>query len=305
VEWVAQWKPLAGELEPAVRRMVVSLRTVKDQAGISTTALASKTPYSRSTWDRYFNGRAFPPRGAVAALVRLAGADEARLLAEWELAESAHTQSPTLLADPVDADDACRAGGAAGGDGMAGAAGVSGAAGGDGMSSADGAAGGPGTGGGPPGAVGGLGGDGGSAVAGVRVRVLGWRRWGVVVAVAGAVAAVTVGVIWLSGGSRPGSTAAPAPAAVRAPDLGCHFSRTGGRFYAGHSTTSDRLVALNAGGQDVVEVQCLLKRHGVDPGRVDGLFGQHTQQAVEQFQRADGAVVDGIVGPQTWALLRG
>jgi hypothetical protein len=259
VEQVAQWKPLAGELEPAVRRMVVSLRTVKDQAGLSTTALAGKTPYSRSAWDRYLNGRAFPPRGAVAALVRLAGADEARLLAEWELAESAHTRSgPALPADRVDA-----------------------------------------------GAAGGPDGDSGPVAARVGTRVRGWRRPGVVAAGVVAVAVVTVGVIWLSDGSRPGSTAAPAPAAVRAPDLGCHFSRTGGRLYAGHSTTSDRLVALNAGGQDVVEVQCLLKQHRMDPGRVDGLFGQHTQQAVEQFQRADGAVVDGIVGPQTWALLRG
>jgi peptidoglycan hydrolase-like protein with peptidoglycan-binding domain len=51
-------------------------------------------------------------------------------------------------------------------------------------------------------------------------------------------------------------------------------------------------------------VQCLLGRHGCNPGRTDGLFGQHTENAVKKLQRESGAVVDGIVGPQTWALLR-
>jgi hypothetical protein len=245
---------VAAELDPAVRRMVVSLRTVKDEAGLSTTALAGKTPYSRSAWDRYLNGRAFPPRGAVAALVRVAGADEARLLAEWELADSARTAAvPAGSAPPLDGPEV------------------------------------------PADATGGS-----AAGAGGR------RRWGVVAAgVVVIAAAVVVGAMWLTGGDQPAPRAASAATRAAPPDLTCHLGRTGGRLYAGHSTTSDRLVAMNGAGQDVVEVQCLLKQRGFDPGRVDGLFGEHTATAVKQFQHAAGTPADGIVGPQTWALRRG
>jgi peptidoglycan hydrolase-like protein with peptidoglycan-binding domain len=91
---------------------------------------------------------------------------------------------------------------------------------------------------------------------------------------------------------------------VQPKGYGCDYTKRDGRLYAGHSMTSDRLVVLNAGGEDVVEVQCLLTHHGFDPGRIDGLFGERTEKAVRDLQRAGGAVADGKVGPQTWALLR-
>lgn len=56
-------------------------------------------------------------------------------------------------------------------------------------------------------------------------------------------------------------------------------------------------------------VQSLLRRIGYDPGSVDGIYGTQTQQAVSRFQRDNGLVADGIVGPATWdafeRILRG
>ncbi|WP_052050932.1 peptidoglycan-binding protein [Leptolyngbya sp. KIOST-1] len=56
-------------------------------------------------------------------------------------------------------------------------------------------------------------------------------------------------------------------------------------------------------GEDVRQVQQALVRWGATI-TADGLFGPATRQAVEQFQRSQGLVTDGIVGPQTWALLQ-
>ena len=49
-------------------------------------------------------------------------------------------------------------------------------------------------------------------------------------------------------------------------------------------------------------VQTLLNQKGYSLD-VDGMFGPKTQAAVKSFQRANGLVVDGIVGKNTWAAL--
>ncbi|WP_435858969.1 DUF2690 domain-containing protein [Streptomyces varsoviensis] len=49
--------------------------------------LAAKTAYSRSSWERYLNGKKLPPRQAVEALCRLAGEPLGRTVALWELAD--------------------------------------------------------------------------------------------------------------------------------------------------------------------------------------------------------------------------
>ncbi|MFH8469117.1 helix-turn-helix domain-containing protein [Streptomyces sp. NPDC017991] len=70
-------------------RLARTLRELRSATGLSLAALAAKTPYSKSSWERYLNGKALPPRQAVEQLCRLAGERQDRPLALWELAESA------------------------------------------------------------------------------------------------------------------------------------------------------------------------------------------------------------------------
>lgn len=53
----------------------------------------------------------------------------------------------------------------------------------------------------------------------------------------------------------------------------------------------------------VKTVQTKLKRWGYYTGSVDGIFGTKTKAAVKSFQKKNGLVVDGIVGPKTAAAL--
>ncbi|MGP1385370.1 MAG: peptidoglycan-binding protein [Thainema sp.] len=55
-------------------------------------------------------------------------------------------------------------------------------------------------------------------------------------------------------------------------------------------------------GSDIERIQTALQRSGLLVG-VDGVFGSHTEQAVKQFQQQTGLVVDGVVGPNTLAMM--
>ena len=83
------------------------------------------------------------------------------------------------------------------------------------------------------------------------------------------------------------------------------MKRVDGSWYAGNSRTRDATVGYGDAGPDVAEVQCLLRRAGVSPGGIDGMFGPLTQGAVKAFQRQARLDVDGVVGPHTWKALRG
>jgi transcriptional regulator with XRE-family HTH domain len=69
-------------------RLVAVLRELRAGAGLSLAALAERTAYSKSSWERYLNGKSLPPRQAVQELCRLANEPDGRLLALWEIAES-------------------------------------------------------------------------------------------------------------------------------------------------------------------------------------------------------------------------
>ncbi len=70
------------------------------------------------------------------------------------------------------------------------------------------------------------------------------------------------------------------------------------------SDTADPILRRSAKGPEVELLQALLVANGADLV-VDGLFGQATQSAVRAFQEREGFRVDGVVGPATWAALRG
>lgn len=59
----------------------------------------------------------------------------------------------------------------------------------------------------------------------------------------------------------------------------------------------------NLRGDDVAELQSVLNRLGFDCGRVDGVFGPRTQDALVDFQRNMGLDPNGIAAPDVVALL--
>ncbi|MBK3577375.1 DUF2690 domain-containing protein [Streptomyces sp. MBT65] len=71
-----------------MNQLVASLRELKTRTGLSLAGLAAKTPYSKSSWERYLNGKTLPPREAVEELCRLAGEPVGRCVALWEIAEA-------------------------------------------------------------------------------------------------------------------------------------------------------------------------------------------------------------------------
>ncbi|MFB7368876.1 DUF2690 domain-containing protein [Streptomyces sp. NPDC056222] len=69
-------------------RLTAELRELRARTGLSLAALSERTAYSKSSWERYLNGKSLPPRQAVQALCRIANEPDGRLLALWEIAES-------------------------------------------------------------------------------------------------------------------------------------------------------------------------------------------------------------------------
>ena len=63
------------------------------------------------------------------------------------------------------------------------------------------------------------------------------------------------------------------------------------------------IIKQGATGSTVKTIQQKLKRWGYYNGAVDGIFGSKTKEAVRYFQRRNGLVVDGIVGPATLKAL--
>ncbi|MFF3936167.1 helix-turn-helix domain-containing protein [Streptomyces phaeofaciens] len=88
-----RWKELPDELDPQVREFAELLRRVVDRAGLSLPALADRTGYSRTSWERYLNGRLLAPKGAVVALAEVTGSPSVHLTTLWELAERAWSRA--------------------------------------------------------------------------------------------------------------------------------------------------------------------------------------------------------------------
>ena len=68
-------------------------------------------------------------------------------------------------------------------------------------------------------------------------------------------------------------------------------------------SASAAVVAWGSRGAQVTLIQQKLKQYGYYDGTVDGIFGRETYQAVVWFQRKNGLMADGAVGPSTAAAL--
>ncbi|MER6916968.1 DUF2690 domain-containing protein [Streptomyces sp. NPDC000594] len=90
---MARWKALPEDLDPEVREFAEQLRRLVDGSGLSIAAVSDRTGYSKTSWDRYLNGRILAPKGAVVALAEVTGASPVHLTTLWELAERAWSRA--------------------------------------------------------------------------------------------------------------------------------------------------------------------------------------------------------------------
>ncbi|WP_079053841.1 DUF2690 domain-containing protein [Streptomyces graminilatus] len=88
-----RWRALPDELDPQVREFASQLRRLVDRSGLSTAAVADRTGYSKTSWERYLNGRLLAPKGAIVALAEVTGTNPVHLTTMWELAERAWSRS--------------------------------------------------------------------------------------------------------------------------------------------------------------------------------------------------------------------
>ncbi|NGO44420.1 helix-turn-helix domain-containing protein [Streptomyces ureilyticus] len=292
---MARWKELPDSLDQRERQLIVQLRRLKDRSGLSLSALAAKTTYSSSSWERWLNGKKPVPRGAVTELARVCGTDPTRLLVLHEVAEGARQAAPGASGAAVEPEEepaattrtaatrttASRA--AASRTVTMRTAALRTAT--EPRSPGD-----------PP-----------AARRRPRPRLV----LGAVAALLVAFGAGTiVGLSWQDDSGGPGQggpgqqTALAAESYRRGQTYDCDISRKDGGLYAGYSASEQVLLDINHVGWDVVEAQCLLARHGFDPGDIDGVYGEKTKGAAWAFQEKRELARDGIVGPDTWRELR-
>ncbi|MER7926426.1 MULTISPECIES: DUF2690 domain-containing protein [unclassified Streptomyces] len=84
---------MPDELDPQVREFASQLRRLVDRSGLSIAAVADRTGYGKTSWDRYLNGKLLAPKGAVIALAEVTGTSPVHLTTLWELAERAWSRS--------------------------------------------------------------------------------------------------------------------------------------------------------------------------------------------------------------------
>ncbi|MEU6481018.1 DUF2690 domain-containing protein [Streptomyces sp. NPDC047017] len=77
-----------------LERLFVELRRIKQAAGFSYGQLADRTHYSRSSWERFLNGKQPPSKVTVEQFAAATGADPRPLLALLELAGQSSARGP-------------------------------------------------------------------------------------------------------------------------------------------------------------------------------------------------------------------
>ncbi|MGV4985671.1 DUF2690 domain-containing protein [Streptomyces sp. NRAIS4] len=88
-----RWKDLPDELDPQIKEFTQQVRRLVDRSGLSVAALADRTGYSKTSWERYLGGRLLAPKGAIVALAEVTGTNPVHLTTMWELAERAWSRA--------------------------------------------------------------------------------------------------------------------------------------------------------------------------------------------------------------------
>lgn len=88
-----RWKALPDDLDPQIKEFTSQVRGLVDRSGLSIAALADRTGYSKTSWERYLSGRLLAPKGAVVALAEVTGTSPVHLTTMWELAERAWSKA--------------------------------------------------------------------------------------------------------------------------------------------------------------------------------------------------------------------
>jgi len=78
---------------------------------------------------------------------------------------------------------------------------------------------------------------------------------------------------------------------------------TGNTSNTADTAPTVRTLREGLSGDDVKSLQQKLKDKGFSPGAIDGDFGPGTAAAVLSFQKSEGLLADGVVGPRTAAAL--
>ncbi|MEU6353960.1 DUF2690 domain-containing protein [Streptomyces sp. NPDC047072] len=84
---------MPDELDPQIKEFASQLRRLVDRSGLSVAAVADRTGYSKTSWERYLGGRLLAPKGAIVALAEVTGTNPIHLTTMWELAERAWSRS--------------------------------------------------------------------------------------------------------------------------------------------------------------------------------------------------------------------
>ncbi|MFG3049479.1 DUF2690 domain-containing protein [Kitasatospora sp. NPDC048239] len=99
------WKQLPDELSGPARRLTEDLRAIKDAAGLSLSELATRTHYSRASWERWLNGKRVVTEQALEALIGAVECDGARLRALWAEASAPEAAEDAPAADGLASDE--------------------------------------------------------------------------------------------------------------------------------------------------------------------------------------------------------
>lgn len=325
-------KVLPAELDPSARQLIEQLRRLKDHGELTMRQLAAKTGYSARSWERYLGGTTLPPGEAVEALARITGADPVPLFALHEVAAAtwgsrrAGPAAPPRSAAPVrerqhqegqqperqqeqereqeqgqeqeqEQEQELQRERVREGRGEQGEEREE---------------------------------EQGQPIQPIRPTepqaaapassieltpspAPAPGRFPHIALTAGVVAltvAVLAAVLLMLRLDEDGAPAAVvvSPRTATAsppPTYTCRITRADGHWSAGINHGRNTEIFYGATGADVAEAQCLLRRAGISPGGIDGMFGPLTLRAVKAFQQRAGLVDDGMLGPRSWKALRG